>query len=420
MAADHPRRLLLVSQRPLRYEGGGSVRWRFLERELPRHGWVVSVVSARHNPTADQFSGDPREARLAALRAAATGRLGTALRPLWRRAGIQPEAFPPNFAWAFTGRRLVRRAIERERPHVVWATSEHPPGILAAAGAVGPSDPPLVAEFQDLWAGNPYYDAGGPLLPAIQGRALARAAAVVCMTTQARERLASLHPALGERLRVLPNGFDPSLPALRREPRGRGAGPARLIHAGALYGERTVRPLVEALGRPEVAGRAALELVGTMTAESERTVRESPPGVEVTASPPVPWSEAVRRTTGADVVVVVIPPGLGDETAVSSKLYEALALGKPILALTGPRSATASLLSTLGQDAGCAPHDDPAAIADAVRRLIDCPPAPVPLERLGAWDRSRVAEQLVELLDAVTLSGARRPLTGSSWRPSRA
>ena len=47
------RRLLLVTQRPLAYGGGGSVRWQYLQRELPRATAGRSRrLSARPNPTA--------------------------------------------------------------------------------------------------------------------------------------------------------------------------------------------------------------------------------------------------------------------------------------------------------------------------------------------------------------------------------
>ena len=39
--------LLLVSQRPVDYGGGGSIRWRHLLTALPRFGWDVSTVTAR-------------------------------------------------------------------------------------------------------------------------------------------------------------------------------------------------------------------------------------------------------------------------------------------------------------------------------------------------------------------------------------
>jgi glycosyltransferase involved in cell wall biosynthesis len=413
------RRLLLVTHRPIGYGGGGSVRWRFLRDALPAHGWEVEVVSAPEGVTTNEFSTDPRRARLASARAAVMGRVGALMRPVYRRAlGIEPEAFPPSIAWSFVGRRAVRDAVVRVRPDVVWATGP-PASALFAAAAVAPVEGlPLVSELRDLWAGSPYYDAGGKILPRVEARALRPADAVVCVTDEARERLASMHPELSGRLHVLPNGFDPQLLAMRGtrsapeatgdpleavvagggEPGGAAGSPERpltIIHAGALYGGRSVDALLDGLGRTELAGRARLELLGAAGGVEPGTRN----GIEVAVTPPVPWDEAIARTRAADIVLVIFTPG--DATAVPGKLYEALALGRPILALTTEDSATERLLRRLGQDAGVALHDDPEAIAAAVRRLTEAPPAPVPPERLERWDRARVAQRAAELLDGL-------------------
>ena len=214
------RRLLLVTQRPLDYGGGASVRWQYLCDALPQYGWKVAEVSARPNPTANAASTDPRVARLAAARAKVMSAIGGAVRPVYRRLGIQPEAFPPNALWSLTGRPAVRRARDRTRPDVVWATCP-PPSALFAALPVRSAATPLVAEMRDLWAGNPYFDAGGRLLTRIEKGAFARANAVVTVTDSCASRMVGLHPEIAPRLEVLPNGFDPALLDLR----GRAGGP---------------------------------------------------------------------------------------------------------------------------------------------------------------------------------------------------
>src|SRR5204863_9756289 len=127
----------------------------------------------------------------------------------------------------------------------------------------------VVAEVRELWAGNPYFDAGGTLLTRIEKRAFARAAAIATVTQGCADTMLALHPEIAPRLEILPNGFDPDLLALRDDaagggaPRGDGAprgsagggAPARatLVHAGTLYGDRSAVTLMRALSRPELA-----------------------------------------------------------------------------------------------------------------------------------------------------------------------
>jgi glycosyltransferase involved in cell wall biosynthesis len=397
------RRLLLVTQRPLEYGGGGAARWNYLRDALPRHGWEVEVVSARPNPTANTVSTDPRAARLAAARTRVMTGVGAAIRPVYRRLGVQPEAFPPNALWSLTGRPAVRRALERERFDAIWATCPPPSALFAALGAVDGRGLPLVAEMRDLWAGNPYFDAGGSLLARIEQRAFDRAAAVVTVTDGCAERMLALHPALGSKLEILPNGFDPVLLELRERPQPAG-GRATLVHAGTLYGDRSAVTLLRALARHALASRVRLVLVGGVDPRTEAELRRGHGDLEVVVEPPMPWREAVERVRGADAAVVINSPGTGGDMAAPSKLYEALALGTPVLALTSPGSETERLLERLGYAGGCASPGDEDAIAAAVTALLDAPPAPVAAAALEPWSRAAVAERVAALLDR--LAGA--------------
>jgi glycosyltransferase involved in cell wall biosynthesis len=390
------RRLLLVTQRPLEYGGGGSVRWQYLRDALPRHGWEVDEVSAQPNPTANAVSTDPRAARLAAARAKVMTAAGAVARPAFRRLGIQPEAFPPNALWSLTGRPAVRRASEQARPDVVWATCPPPSALFAAFAAVDGGAVPLVAEMRDLWAGNPYFDAGGTLLTRIEKRAFARAEAVVTVTESCAARMRGLHPEIAPRIEVLPNGFDPVLLEQRERPRSRGER-ATLVHAGTLYGDRSAVTLLRALSRPELAPRTRLVLVGAVDPLTRAEIPRA--RCEVVVEPPVPWRAAVERVGTADVAVVINSPGTGGDMAAPSKLYEALALGTPVLALTSQSSESERLLERLDHDAGCAPSGDEEAIARAVVRLLDAPPPPVDPAALAPFNRATVAEQVAALLD---------------------
>lgn len=399
-----PRRLLLVSQRPIDYGGGGSVRWLHLSRALPSLGWIVTAVSAWSNPTANEASTNPRLAMLAAARARAMTTIGDALRPMTTRMGVQPEALAPNLLWAVTGRRRIAEAIRRHSPNAVWATSPPQSAILAAVPVARRANLPVVAELRDLWAGNPYFDNGGGLLARIEAASLRNANAVVTVTSGFRSTIEELHPELRGRVRVITNGFDPKLPGLRnaasRPPARR---KATLIHAGTLYGDRTAARLISALARDELRDRVRLELLGPVDAETRAAVHRASHELEVSLNPPVSWSAAIERVCQADISVVIVSPGTGGDTMIPGKLYETLALGKPVLALTPPGSASEVFLRDLGQGAGVVQPDDESAIAGAVWRLLDKVPEPVPLDRLAAFNRDTIAGEIVELLDSLVV-----------------
>jgi glycosyltransferase involved in cell wall biosynthesis len=404
-----PKRLLLVSQRPVDYGGGGSVRWEFLRRALPALGWEVHTVTARDNITANEVSTNAGAARLAAGRARVMAAAGAVLGPATRRlAGVQPEVLAPNGLWAWTGRSAIRRALRDIQPDAVWATTPPISALFAAAAVLRDRPVPLVGEFRDLWAGNPLFDAGGDTLLRLEAQALERCAAIVSVTDGCVARLEAMHPALAPRLRLLPNGFDPSLLELRRDAPAAPRARATVLHAGTLYGDRTAAALLSALSRREAVSRVQVQLVGALdhaTVAACGAARAA--GLDVDVVAPVSWDRAIELTAAADVATVINSPGTGGDLALPTKLYEALALGRPILAMTAPHSETARLLASLGQGAGCAPPDDEPAIAAAALRLLDDPPSPVDAAALERWDRSVVARQIAALLNDLTRDGRR-------------
>ena len=358
------------------------------------------------------MSADPRAARLAARRAQVMSVAGRIVDPLARMLRVKPEAFAPNNVWALTGRRLVSDAIAKERPDVVVATSPPPSALIAAGAIVG--ETPFVIDLRDLWAGSPYYDRGSRLLAAIQARTLAPAAAIVTVTDGCRDALLKLHPEIASRLYVLPNGFDPRLIDRRAEVSRKANGFATLIHAGALYSDRTAEPLLEALKRPELRGCTQLVLLGIIDSRTAQAISRAP-DIDVIVESPMAWECAIEHIRAADIVVVINAPSTGGDMAVPTKLYEALALGRPVLALTRPGSDTALLLKRLGQEAGLAAPHDPVAIAAAIARLLAAPPPPVPPEKLADFNADRIGARYAELLDEVATRSSSSTSAGTTF-----
>ena len=403
--------MLVVSYRPLDAGGGGSVRWRHLRRVLPNHGWRVVECSPPAGATAREMSTDARAARLAARRAEVMAVAGRIVDPLARLLRVKPEAFAPNNVWALTGRRLIREAIARERPDVVVATSPPVSALFATAAVAG--ELPMVADLRDLWAGHPYYDRGSPLLEKLEGRALAKAAAVVTVTDGCRENLLKLHPELAPKLHVLTNGFDPVLFSRRAQRPAPHAAPAKLIFAGALYGDHTAEALVAALAGRELHGRARLELVGVIDPRTKRALATA--DIDTTIDAPISWERSIERVLAADIAVVITTPEMGGDMALPIKLTEALALGRPVLAIASPGSDTARLLERLGQDAGLAAPHDPAAIAAAIERLLAAPPPPVPPAALADFNADSIGARYAELLDDVATRSRSSTSSGTTF-----
>lgn len=373
------RRLLLVSHRPVDQAGGPAARWRSFVGHLPEHGWEVDVLSAGG---AGEFA-SPGSAQARAKVMETAGRLAD---PFFRLAGLRPEALPLSTLWIPRGAHEIRRRLRGKGYDAVLATAPPFAALIAASRAAG--EVPLVVELRDLWAGNPAFDRGGPVLRRTESSVVKRAAAVVAVTPEAADDLRRRHP--GARIEEIPNGFEPELLQMRRVTSG-----TTILHSGTLTKDRPLAPLLAALKPP-----LRLVLHGYVAPEIQKEIADSGAAVEIV--PPSGWEDAIKLIADADVALVTQARTAGDATAVAAKVYEYLALGKPVLSITHG-GATEALLRRLGADGLCARLDDGESVRAALDRIeAGDVPQPVLPERLEPYERPRLAKQLAELLSSLT------------------
>ena len=324
------RRVLLVSHRPIDQAGGPAARWRSFSRHLPEHGWEVDVGLALAEGTSS-----PRRRRRSA-RAKVMETAGKVADPVFRLAGLRPEAMPLSMLWVRQGAtgdpapagrwRLRRRA--RHRTSVRCVDRRPARGRRHAARRRAPR--PL--------GGQP------GLRPRRPGAAPARERG----SRTARRRSSASRPRRSQTCRrgiPLPGSrrsrtaSSPRCCAMRK-PRGGGDDdpPLRDADEGPAAGAAP-------------AGDRGRRCASCCTATWRRrfTPRSTRSGADVELVPPSGWEDAVRRIADADVALVTQARGAGDETAVAAKVYEYLALGKPVLSVTDG-GATEALLRRLGAD----------------------------------------------------------------------
>jgi glycosyltransferase involved in cell wall biosynthesis len=293
---------------------------------------------------------------------------------------------PLSTTWIPRGTAQVRERLRDGRYDAVLATG--PPFAALVAARRGAGNVPLVVELRDLWAGNPAYDRGGPVLRRLESWAMSGASAAVAVTPEAAADLAERHPGL--RVEEIPNGFEPELLEKRRPSTG-----TTILHSGTLTRDRPLAPLLRALKPP-----LRLVLHGYVAPEIRVEIEAS--GAEVEIVPPSSWEDAIERIAASDVALVTQARTAGDETAVAAKVYEYLALGKPVLSITHG-GATEALLHRLGADQLCARLDDQSSIEAALQRIRKGDlPAPLPSEKLAPYERPRLAKRLAGLLQRVS------------------
>lgn len=267
----------------------------------------------------------------------------------------------------------------RQRPiQLIYSTSPCETTHLVARRLKLLTGLPWVADFRDGWMFEPPNPVrlAHPLRRSIEAmlerRVLLTADRLVTVNKTIADDFIQRYPQVAQRVMVIPNGYDPEHFAARhRGPET--ASQLRIVHTGSLTFSRAQTSLTGLLAAlrnlrdsfPHVSKDMTVEFIGNIAREEEHAVTLTGLDSQITLRGSVVHEEALQAQTDADVLLLVTVPGKSSVT--TSKIFEYLAHGHPILALTGD-SPAAELIREL--DAGLVvPPDDAVAIEQALITL---------------------------------------------------
>lgn len=379
-------RILLVSHNFPPTAGPESHLTRMNAAFLQRNGWEVRVLTttALHltQPIDESLLSDlpidlkvERVASPEALFAARFPRFGKAA-AMWVGRNLMPEEF---FPWAFPATRHGRSLIGSWAPDVIYSRATKHVSNVVGWRLKQITGLPWVAHFSDPWIRSGLYKRPmQKFLGAVwEKRILRDADALVFVTRQAAEVvLAGLPADYWERVHIIPHGFE-DLPAdlapAPQNPPAAGRRRLRMIHAGAFYPNmRGPETLIEAIRRLKerhsLAELPEIDCIGVDTVCYQPVVDAAKVGDVLRLHPGVAYDECRRRIAGSDAILILDTPGSGG-IFLPTKLIEAFAFGKPVLGLSDPDSAVASILEEVEQS--WADSRDPDAIARVLETLMD-------------------------------------------------
>lgn len=352
-------------------------------------------------------AGMSREGPLARLRRAANA--------AW--SAVIPLVFFPDdmVLWVGGAVRAGQRAHERSPVDAIYSSSPPVSDHLAAGILAGRLGLPWIADFRDPWIGNAYARPLPATHRAIQRRVerwiVERAARVAVATEAMRRVYVARYPELALRFVHIPNGYDPADLDPRDSTFARSAsdeGTFHLVHAGSVYGNEAFSIFLDGVERllerdPASRDRLRVEFVGWFSEASQAIARHRLPALEpvVRQTGYVQRDEAIAIQRSADAGLLVLHGGGDRSLFATTKLYEYLGLGLPVLAVVPPGEVR-EILEEL--DWGVYVDPTAAGVADGIERIMAAGRPGRTADPERRYERGALAARLAAQLDAVVIT----------------
>ena len=244
-----------------------------------------------------------------------------------------------------------RRLIKKEGIDVIFATGSPWSCLVSGYFLSKFTGIPLIADFRDPWRGNPFDKSRGRIIEgintALEKAVVNQASAVSLNTPPLMTDFRARYPDAEEKFFVMANGFDPNdFSSVKKH---LGFSPDRIVlcHAGQLYGLRDPKALLKAIRLTNIyfasSGKKIIfQQIGNIDLNYDPYVEFKDLIEEQTfiVIPPTTYQESISLLNQSDILVNIQP---STKTQIPSKLYDYLALKKPIMNLTPADGALGQL-----------------------------------------------------------------------------
>jgi glycosyltransferase involved in cell wall biosynthesis len=316
---------------------------------------------------------------------------------------------PTALSWFPQALTHLLRLIRHDRPDVVVTTSgpesTHLLGLVASSFGIR-----WVADYRDGWLRDVRHPALlRPVDRALERRIARRSTIVTAVNSAIAAEVEERH---GVRAFTLSNGFDRTALAGATDERTT-LDPDRfsLVHTGSfgidadqpvIHRGEDARALLDAIRHllaqdPAFATRFELVLAGAVSDSEREVLLQGDLSKVVRVLGLLPRERALGLQQAADGLLLI--PGGRDAT--TAKVFEYLAAGKPIFAVTEEDGVAAELLRTAGEHT-VAGADDAESLATALqtylRRWTGASYEPRPSFDLDAYEYENLGQKLLQLL----------------------
>lgn len=421
--------------------GGGVQRSVKFVKYLPEWGWTPTVLTVSNPsvPVHDSDLATEVDSAIEVLRArtlepsyaakqnlaASSDSTGFSIKPLVRNAAmalLQPD---PQVLWNPFAYQAAKTHLRRVQHDAIYVTGPPFSSFLIGRRLKRKFNLPLVLDFRDEWllaieylenhqrSGHSYRRQ-----IAMMGKVLRSADTVLATTHASAAEIRRYAKQVNSQASVhcIYNGYDKDdFDSVRIDTDIESAagasssfvnGPSgriRIVYTGTLWNLTDISPLVNSLLRlasinSVVASQIELVIAGRLAPGQQAQVdRLDQSPIHVQCCGYLPHGDSVALARSADLLLLLLADQPGAERVVPAKLFEYLAIGKPILAICGD-GETEMLLRDAGQPTVFRPHDLEG-IGAFIQLHCEQPPAPHSVAEIQQFSRRELTRQLAGVLD---------------------
>lgn len=203
---------------------------------------------------------------------------------------------------------------------------------------------PLVLDYRDLWYGNHFAVYPTPFHRLLHSRleysCMKEADRVIVINRRIKEKLLQLYKFRSFKdVTIISQGFDPEDFEKFRSSENSHNPKFRITYTGIFYEQITPKYFLQAVKRitverPDISGNLELIFIGYLREENRKLIRRLKLEHIVREGGYLPHNEVINRITSSDLLWVMVDGKRNVDTISSSKVFEYIGSGKPVLACT--------------------------------------------------------------------------------------
>lgn len=367
--------ILIVSSEYEPFNASGVNRVRFFKKILEQHGHFVAILTTKataqglkSNPLFDSENNIYRALALSLLQRRLLSSRRLPIYPTLAKTGKYATWIP--FA-VKKGKKLVKEL----KIDLILTSFPDFASVDVAEKIARLTKIKLITDFRD----PPYwiYDKleislKTKICQEIIERAVAFSDEIITCTNDSSRSLKDYYQ-FNKNTTVIANGYDLEIIKQIKDKKSKSNVAFEIVHIGSFYDEgRDIKPIVRAIEEhcKQTGKKVKLRLIGDIPdLVTQKYLTNTAKSFNVSIEPPVPMLDALTIAKNADALLLL--QGSRFDRQIPTKVYEYLALCRPIWSVVGAQGATRILLQEYSENVVYSNYDNQQHINDGFIRLLE-------------------------------------------------